>query len=187
MSAIDTSQPVDSQVVSLGGQRIRETRRWLFDAWTAFTGRYQQGSVANDPATSTGGFNVPAAAPITPVVGDFYITSTGLVYSYKTGPTSQLCGDFATGTIATFMQATAPVGWVREATGQTGSLLRYVTGALSAGGSLDSNAAIVHPAPPGLDGSGPSSLPRLFYYDGGTTTPLTNHTLSYRDVIQATK
>jgi hypothetical protein len=186
VSAIDTSQPVDSAPVADGGRRIRETRQWMLDAWIAFAARYQDGSTPNDPGTSNGGFKVPTTAPGVPTVGDFYITTTGLVYSYKTGPTQQLCGDFASGTIATFLQATAPVGWVREATGQTSSFLRYVTGALSAGGTSDPSA-IVHPAPPGFDGNSPGGLPRLFYNDGATNHPITNHTLSFRDVIQATK
>ena len=138
MSAIDPTTPLGSEAFSLGASRLRETRDWLNDAWLAFTARFQDGSTPNDPATSTGAFHIPTTAPGAPGVGDMYITTTHLVYGYKTGPTSQLIGDLEATSKVGFIQSAAPTGWTRD-TGQTNaSFLRYIqSGAPGGGGTVD--------------------------------------------------
>ena len=144
MSSIDPTAPLDSLAVSSSDEALREERVWLNDLMTAFQVAQQNASSAGNPTTLSGLYNVPFAAPGSPTVGAMYFTSGGLVYGYKSGPTLQLLGTLASGDKTVLRQSAAPTGWTRD-TGQTnGSVLRYVTGTLSGGGTYDINTAFTH-------------------------------------------
>lgn len=179
MSAIDPAAPASSQNVSLGDNALREERQWLLDLWVAFKVRQVDGTVSNDPGTSTGAFNVPLSAPGTLRVGDFYFTSTGLMYSVKTGPTAQLTGTLPATTKKPFRLSAAPTGWTRDTTTQNGSGLQYTTSSSTAvGGTTDISGSLTH-------------VPTVSMVpDAGTPnfwTQFTAHAIKYLDVILATK
>lgn len=149
MSAIEATNPLGTETTGLGASRMREYRVWLADAWLAYVNRNQDGSVPNDPGTSNGFFKVQAAAPVfplTPEVGDFFISSDGLLQGYKTGPVLQLMGDFENAnTLAVFSMAATPTGWTRDTSLTTNSFLRYLaSGAVGSGGTDDAGVAITH-------------------------------------------
>lgn len=194
MSAIDVSTPLAGESSNGGASRMRETRLWLYNLWWAYKQRNQDGSVTFDPGTASGGLNVPSAAPGVPEVGDFYITSSGLLYSYKSGPTKQLCGDFASGSVMIFRQATTPTGWTRDAAQLTGSALRYVTaGAPGSGGTTDISSTLVHNNFTSFNQKGGNDTNETYLNDGaGPPNPGAGYAdphqaLKYYDVLIASK
>jgi len=190
MSAIDPTVPVDTEQRSQGGSRIREHRQQLYDFATAFLARHQGSGY--DPSTWTGEFNIPFSAPGTPVVGDFYFTTGGLLYSYKAGPALQLTGDIPAGSVGVFNQSAAPTGWTRKTDLLEAAFLRYVTGTPGSGGTDDPGAAIVHGQPRADVGTPNTASTTVFAgvdgadYPAGTRTP--NHAAYlFRDILMASK
>jgi len=180
MSVIVTTTPLGSEPFSLGASRLRETRTWLQDLWTAFIVGFREGTVAGDPGTSSGLFRVPTIAPAVPAVGHFYVNTDGVLFNYKTGPTSQVGGDLEVGAIACFYQSAAPTGWSRNASLQDQSLLRYVTGAPSSGGTGNVTTAFTH---------GNATAPAWNLSGGSTGVSFTSDhaVFHYTDVIMATR
>ena len=192
MSAIETTNPLGSESLSQGASRLREFRAWLHDAWAAFVNGYQDGSVAGDPGTSNGTFNLSSSAPSSPAVGNFYgDTSVGLLYGYKTGPTRALMGDLEQNTITPFIQASAPTGWTRDSTFQDTSMLRYLaSGNPSQGGTLDPASVAAHTKVDTPTLATTQVVGRwVFHRQAGTPAQkITDHpALLYADVILATR
>lgn len=146
MSAIDPNVPTDQEPRSQGASRIREHRTWLEAFANAFLVRHQ--GTGLDPALWPAGFKVIVDPPPTPVDGDFYVTSSNQCYGVS-GGVATLRGDLAKNTETVFRQATAPPGWTRNTSLPAGSGLRYVTGSLSTGGTVDVAGVLSHGSPTG--------------------------------------
>jgi hypothetical protein len=149
MSAIDPTKPADADNLAsaptYGSAGMRNERVWLNDLMTAYLVRHQAPLVTGDPGTCTGLLKAPFSAPGSPLVGDFYFTTTGLVYGFKAGPVAQLMGTLSTGDKKIFRQSAAPTGWTRDTSLTDGTTLRYLaSGNPSAGGTVDISAALAH-------------------------------------------
>lgn len=183
MSAIDPTVPLDTDLRSDGANQIRIHRTWLYNFATAFLVNHQGSGY--DPSTWTGELKLSNSPPGSPQVGNLYFTTTGLLYSYKAGPTAQLSGDIEMSSEAVFCQSAAPTGWTRNTSGGNGAALRYLaSGTPSAGGTQDSNTALSHAG--------------LFFVVGPTLSlfggvqkfkqvPATHPVLKYIDVLTAVK
>lgn len=179
MSAIDPAAPLDTAAASEGDDRMREERQWLLDFLTAYAVRHASPTSANDPGTCTGAFKLPMAVPGTPRVGDMYFGTTGLAYGIVTGPASQLLGVMEKTTKTALRQTAAPTGWTRDAGLTNGSILRYVTGTPSSGGTQDINTALVH-TPNGTNVASEAVT-------ATTISTIPSHSLRYLDVVLCTK
>lgn len=180
MSAIDPAAPLDTATASEGDDRLREERQWLKDLWTQFKVRHNvSGVTPDDPELATGSFKIPLSAPGTLRAGDMFFSAAGILSIVNAGAAAVQMGTIQAATKQVFRQTTAPLGWTRDASLTTDSVLRYLaTGNPGTGGSQGLSAAFVHS---GTQNSSAQSASALYVYIIG------DHALRYIDVQMATK